>query len=57
MTGLTLPARFTRAVVEAVSLRAKVWRLRLACGHEAIRHRQVEAPRDARCAVCARGSR
>lgn len=57
MTGLTLPARFTRAVVEAVALRSKVWRLRLACGHEATRHRKAEAPRDARCAVCARGSR
>lgn len=57
MTGLTLPARFTRAVVEATALRTKVWRVRLVCGHEAIRHRQAEAPRDARCAVCARGSR
>lgn len=57
MTGLALPAKFTRAVVEATVLRTKVWRLRLACGHEAIRHRQVEAPREARCAACARGSR
>lgn len=57
MTGLALPARFTRAVVEAVALRTKVWKVRLVCGHEAIRHRQAEAPREARCAACARGSR
>ena len=57
MTGLALPAKFARQVVESVALRTKVWRLRLACGHEATRHRQAEAPREARCAACARGSR
>lgn len=57
MTGLTLPARFARAVVGATLTAPKAWLLKLSCGHTATRHRQAEAPREARCAECARGSR
>lgn len=57
MTGLKLPAHFTRTVVGATLTAPKTWLLKLSCGHVTTRHRKAEAPRDARCAACARGSR
>ncbi len=57
MTGLKLPAKFARTITGAYPIEPKVWLLKLSCGHVTTRHRRAEAPRDARCAVCARGSR